>query len=191
MTLTGLLTCGLSLTLARRFLVASVAALVVCLVDGFYRSGSAVPGAFVVDMPLYSQVAHDGLLNQAEALAESEINRRFDQDASLTEIVVVVVGSRNGEAIPVLTTRVSRTQWQENPQVSAWTQYYNSQTYALLQRHEERSRSGSATSSRDSAAPSSAAQNRDRTPSDLIDGAYDDGRLGGEDIQRQYLEQLD
>ena len=67
-------------------------------------------------------------------MVSQEINRHFDTNPSLAEIEIVVLGNRNGDIIPVLVTTVSRSQWQDNPQVDAWSKYY--QAYALIQRHD-------------------------------------------------------
>ena len=113
----------------------------VCLIgtmssDGF--SGSALASSekpILLDMPIYNRISNNDLIDRAESMVSQEIERHFDTDASLAEVKIVVLGNRNGDVIPVLTTTVSRTQWQGNPQVSAWTQYYSS-AYALLQRHD-------------------------------------------------------
>ncbi|MEO0986304.1 MAG: hypothetical protein AAFY20_12230 [Cyanobacteria bacterium J06639_14] len=170
--------------LVRQSLVALVAALMVWLVDGVYRSGHAEPGSIVIDMPVYSQVTHGDLIIQAEGLVEAAINRQFGQVSELLKVEVVVLGNRNGEMVPILTTVVSRNQWQENPQVNAWTQYY-SNSYALLQRHEERPGG----EERVAAIPQVSSVNR--TSSSSIDRAYDEGRLTGREIQRGYLDDLD
>ena len=88
-----------------------------------------------------------------------------------------MLGNRNGDVIPVLTTTVSRTQWQENPQVSAWTQY-NGVAYALIQRHDGQPPTQVATSpSRRSTTVAS------RGISTQFDRQFDSGRLSGRTVQ--------
>lgn len=168
----------------RKLMVALAAALMVWLVDGAYRPGLAEPGTIVIDMPVYGQVTHGDLVSQAESLAEAAINRQFGQNSELLKVEVFVLGDRNGETVPILTVTVSRTQWQENPQVDAWTEYY-SNSYALLRLHEE------GLGNEESVAVASQRPAASRTSSSLIDQAYDEGRLPGEVIQREYLADLD
>ncbi|MGF1521916.1 MAG: hypothetical protein ACFBSF_06285 [Leptolyngbyaceae cyanobacterium] len=170
--------------MTRQFLVASAAALMVWLVGDVYRPGHAEPGAIVIDMPVYGQVTHGDLVSQAEGLAEAAISRQFGQNSELLKVEVVVLGDRNGEMVPILTVTVSRTQWQENPQVDAWTEYY-SNSYALLRLHEE------GLGNEASVAVASQRPVASRTSSSSIDQAYDEGRLAGEAIQREYLADLD
>ncbi|MBW4650700.1 MAG: hypothetical protein KME06_18720 [Kastovskya adunca ATA6-11-RM4] len=133
-------------------------------------------------MPLYGQIIYGDLITEAELLVSRVINGQFTQSADTSTVQVVVMGNRNGEVIPILTTTVSRTQWQKTPQVRAWTEYYMN-SYALIQRHEVRQVATVA------AAPvrSTATNNREQT---LIDTAFDEGRLTGKAAQK-YLDDLD
>lgn len=162
--------------------------LVLCA-DGIHKPVCSDPGTAVIDIPIYGRVQPSDLAVQAEALAEREINHQFSQDVGISEIEVVIVGDRNGEIVPILTAAVSRTQWEEIPQVNAWAQYYIS-SYALLLRHEEQERDNS----QETVAglpPGSIASRGGQTPAGTIDRAYDEGRLTGEAIQREYLDDLD
>jgi hypothetical protein len=91
----------------------------------------------VIDMPLDSPIIHNysDLIAEAELLVENAIKIHLSQNSELSGVQLVITGNRNGEIIPILTTNVSRTQWQANPQVKAWTQYYHA-SYTLLQRHD-------------------------------------------------------
>ena len=168
----------------RQFLVASVAIPIVWFFASAGQSWRANPETVVIDIPLYGQVVQSDLVAQAETLAEAEISRQFSRNGGVSEIQVVVLGDRNGETVPILTATVSRTQWQENPQVDAWTQYY-SNSYALLRRHED----GSSNEADVAVAARRSAGNR--LPPSVIDRAYDEGRLSGEAVQREYLADLD
>lgn len=127
-------------------------------------------------MPLYNRTSSDDLISQAESMAEQEINQYFNADPELTGIEVVVLGSRNGDVIPILTTTVSRSQWQENPQVSAWSKYYTA--YALLRRHDRQPPTQvAAAPSRRSASVAS------RSLSIRFDRQFDSGRLSGQTVQ--------
>ncbi len=88
----------------------------------------------LLNLPIYSSVDSKDLIRQAESMVADEINRRFRLNAELAAIKVTVLGSRNGDIAPILSTAVSRADWQKNSVVSAWTEYYRS--HALFRRHD-------------------------------------------------------
>lgn len=155
--------------------VAACLAGTVCI-DSFLRSASAsTDGPVLVDMPIYSRTSSNDLIRGAESMVSQTINRHFDANPGLAEIEVVVLGNRNGDVIPVLTTAVSRTQWQENPQVSAWTKYYSA--YALIRRHDRQPAQVATVASRRSTyAPSQAIAVQ-------FERQFDSGQLTGRTIQ--------
>ncbi|MBD2260552.1 hypothetical protein [Pseudanabaena sp. FACHB-2040] len=142
----------------------------------------------IIEMSVYGQMMPGDLTTQAESMASDLVSRHFSQSASSSEVEVVIVGDRHGEIVPILTTAVSRTQWQENPQVSAWTRYYNA-SHALLQRHEE---------TENTTIASSSGRSGNISPVGIsslgqvaqIDAAFDQGRLTGVAAQ-PYLSYLD
>ncbi|MEM9265513.1 MAG: hypothetical protein AAGA46_08310 [Cyanobacteria bacterium P01_F01_bin.13] len=129
----------------------------------------------LLDMPIYSRVSSDELVIRAESMVSQEINRYFEANPGLTGIEVVVLGSRSGDVIPVLATTVSRAQWQENPQVSAWTKYYSA--YALIRRHDRQSTHVATASSRRSMAAASG------SIAVQFDQRFDAGQLSGRTVQ--------
>lgn len=175
--------------LIRRFSAALLVAALVWCVDGIYQPGYAELVTTVINMPIYGRVQSSDLAVQAEVLAEREINRQFVQDIGVSEIEVVIVGDRDGEIVPILTATVSRTQWQETPEVNAWAQYYIS-SHALLQRHEEQERGNSQEAVASFPRGSIASSGGQISPT-AIERAYREGRLTGEAIQREYLDDLD
>jgi hypothetical protein len=66
------------------------------------------------------------LMQEAESLAKRAIAEAFASDRNLTEVTVRVIGERNGQVVPLLTTEVSRRDWERTPQISLWTRYYGS-----------------------------------------------------------------
>ncbi len=150
---------------------------------GFFESALASSdGPVLLDMPIYDRSSSDDLISQAESMVTQEINRHFETNPSRAEIEIVVLGSRNGDVIPVLTTTVSRTQWRSNPQVSAWTKYYTS--YALFQRHDTQPTQVATSPSRRSTAVASqgiAAQ---------FDRQFDSGQLSDRVVQ-SYVDFVD
>lgn len=164
--------------LTRYFLIV-VAAVFFCFLCDSYRPIRAEAESIVVDMSVYGQVEYGDFVRRAEAIASDEISRQFSQNPHLSDVQVMVVGDRNGEIVPILTATVSRTQWQETPRVSVWSQYYHT-SYALLQRHQGQP-----------------AETVARTPvratigtQRQIDQAFDEGRLTGTAAQ-DYLNELD
>jgi len=153
-----------------------------CFLGDSYRPVQAEAESIVVDMSVYGQVEYGDFFRRAEAIASDEISRQFNQNPDLSEIQVVVVGDRDGEIVPTLTTTVSRTQWQETPRVSVWTKHYHA-SYALLQRYQEQLTETVAKT------PVRATIGTQR-PSSQIDQAFDEGRLSGAEAQ-DYLDELD
>ncbi|HEY9881391.1 MAG TPA: hypothetical protein V6D29_23240 [Leptolyngbyaceae cyanobacterium] len=183
MILLGLLTSCPKEFLICRLLRITAAASIIWFTGNSYRPAHAdTEDALIVDMPVNEQVISNSLVEQAEQLAVSTINQQFSQNSSLSEIKVMVMGNRYGEVIPVLTTSVSRTQWQAMPQISAWTQYYSA-SYALFQRHDLQE------NSRVARAPVNVPATPALVLSSQIDQAYDEGHLIGVEAQ-QYLDYL-
>ncbi|MBW4489381.1 MAG: hypothetical protein KME12_16455 [Trichocoleus desertorum ATA4-8-CV12] len=167
--------------LTRQLLIAVAAACILGFLNGINQPAHAEAQGVVIDIPVYGQTLYSDLTTRAESLVSNAINDQFGQNPGLSTIQVVVTGDRHGEIIPILTTTVSRTQWQENPQVNAWTKYYSA-SQALLQRHEQTEIVAMAPS-------------RSTTVSGLerafqIDEAFDSGRLTGQPAQ-EYLSDLD
>jgi hypothetical protein len=167
--------------LTHHFLIATATAFF-CFFCNSYRPVSAEAGSIVIDMSVYALVESRDFFRRAEAMVSDEISHQFSQNPNLSEIEVVVVGDRHGEIVPILTTTVSRVQWQETPRVSVWTKYYNP-SYALLQRHEGQP---TQTVARTPARAMIGAQ----SPRSEIDRAFDEGRLIGLAAQ-EYLDELD
>lgn len=167
--------------LTRHFLIV-VAAAFLCFVGDSYRPVQAEAESIVVDMSVYGQVEYEDFFGRAKAMASDEISRQFSQNPTLSEIQVVVVGDRDGEIVPILRITVSRTQWQETPRVSFFSDYYSA-SYALLQRYERQPTEIVART------PVRATIGTQR-PNSQIDQAFDEGRLPGT-VAQEYLDELD
>lgn len=166
-------------------------ALAVWILFGAQQPAWAETREMIVDMPVYGQSVSNDLVTQAELLAEDTISQQFRQDPDLTAIRVVIVGDRNGEVIPILTTTVTRSQWQEEPQVSSWAGYYSA-SYALLQRHNEPvdNTPVASASTRSDGGLVSTYSGGASTQQAEIDRAFDEGRLTGAEIQ-YFLDDID
>ena len=138
-----------------------------------------------MSIPIYGQVDQRSLIREADSLASQSISERFRQNPSLNMLEMTILGERNGEVIPIFSVLVSRDQWQENPQASAWAEY-SSASYALLRRHEEATVVASSPSR--NAAP--VGQARSFAAASEVQSAYDQGRLSGVEAQF-YSDELD
>ncbi|MBW4663135.1 MAG: hypothetical protein KME01_02880 [Chroococcus sp. CMT-3BRIN-NPC107] len=78
-----------------------------------------------------SNGSYRGLVQQAESLAEKLIEEAFARNPRLTEVGVSIIGERNGQEVPLLAAKVSRNNWQETPQMQAWTQYFSDSAVLL------------------------------------------------------------
>ncbi len=165
----------------RSVLQAVATTILVYSLAGGFQPAKAQTDSFTIEISVDGQIPYHDLISQAEFLSANAISREFSRDNSLVTVEVVVLGNRLGEIIPILSTTVSRNQWQEAPQASAWSQYYNA-SYALFQRHDVGANATIAqVPSRSNISNISAIQ---------IDRALDEGRLTGEQAQ-QYLDDLD
>lgn len=64
------------------------------------------------------------LIQQAELTATKTIDQEFHRSVKITEVEVTVIGERNGQEVPLLSTKVSRLNWQAQPQIQLWTSYF-------------------------------------------------------------------
>jgi hypothetical protein len=68
--------------------------------------------------------SYANLVQQAEELAALSIARQFEENPALTEVTVIVTADRSRQFVPVLRSRVSRSQWQKNSRIEQWTRYF-------------------------------------------------------------------
>jgi hypothetical protein len=62
------------------------------------------------------------LVRRAEMTAVDLINRAFG-DPNTTEVSLTIGADRFGQITPLLTIRISRSQWQSQPTIRAWAKY--------------------------------------------------------------------
>ncbi|MGA7937703.1 MAG: hypothetical protein WCA35_29410 [Kovacikia sp.] len=72
------------------------------------------------------------MMQQAESQATQLIDQAFAENSTVTDISIVILGERNGQEIPLLTSTLSRTNWQKTPRIQAWAKYFGNATVALL-----------------------------------------------------------
>ncbi|MCU0544208.1 MAG: hypothetical protein MUE44_18870 [Oscillatoriaceae cyanobacterium Prado104] len=71
-----------------------------------------------------SSQSFTSLVQQAEDLAKESIAREFQENPGLTEITIIVTADRARQLVPVLRSRVSRRNWQQNSRIEQWTRYF-------------------------------------------------------------------
>lgn len=148
------------------------------VVTGF-ASAYASAIYYTIEVQAPNRSGHDDLVKQAERLAEAEIISRFDSDAGLTEVQIVVLGHRDGEVIPILSANVSRQQWQDSRRVDDWVQYYSS-SYALLYRFEDDS---DESDNQGTQLPIRSRVTISDDPVIQVEDAYEEGRLTRDEYQ--------
>ena len=66
----------------------------------------------------------NNLMQQAESTAINSINQEFNRLSKITEVGIIVSCDRNGQVVPILSSRVSRTNWQAHPSIESWSKYF-------------------------------------------------------------------
>jgi hypothetical protein len=79
-----------------------------------------------------SNQSFETLIQQAEDLAKQSIEREFTEKSGLTEISLTIIVERHGQIVPLLRSKVSRSQWQKDSNIRRWTQYLVSNSGVLL-----------------------------------------------------------
>jgi len=96
------------------------------------RAGMLLAQADMTVVPATLYLTHrpaetyEQLLIRAKQTALNRVGRLFSDDASLMEMsLLVLVESNNGTIVPLLTMRVSRSQWQQQRNPDAWISTLN------------------------------------------------------------------
>lgn len=75
--------------------------------------------------------SYQAVMQQAGSLAQKLIEQEFTQNSQTQEVEVVIVGERNGQEVPLLSAKVSHSNWRENPRIQSWTQYFSDSAVLL------------------------------------------------------------
>lgn len=78
------------------------------------------------------QQTFEDLVQQARTLAQSMIEQRFAESVDATEVALQILGERNGQEVPLLMVRVSRSDWQSEPNIDVWARYFAMPARVLL-----------------------------------------------------------
>ncbi|MBD2112017.1 hypothetical protein H6F59_09265 [Nodosilinea sp. FACHB-141] len=71
------------------------------------------------------------LVQRSEIIARAAIQRSFDADVLMTDVIVTVIGDNQGISVPILTVPVSRSEWQLLPDVPQWADYFEAARYLV------------------------------------------------------------
>lgn len=74
----------------------------------------------------------ESLLQQAQDLAKIAIEEEFAGNPQTTEISIIVSGDHQGQIVPLLRSKVSRSQWQTDSRIYRWTRYFVTSSGMLL-----------------------------------------------------------
>lgn len=66
-----------------------------------------------------------GFVQRSETIARAAVQRSFDSDVLMTDVVVTIIGDSQSISVPILTVDVSRRDWQLRPDVRQWARYYD------------------------------------------------------------------
>lgn len=72
------------------------------------------------------------LLQEAHNLVQTSIEQQFAENPNITEVSITVLGENQGQVVPILRSRVTRSQWQHDSRVERWTKYFVTSSPKLL-----------------------------------------------------------
>lgn len=75
--------------------------------------------------------SYDAFLRQSEAIARAGIQRSFDADQLVSEVILTIVGDNQGIAVPIMEVQVTRNAWQQRPDPQYWAEYYDNASLLL------------------------------------------------------------
>ncbi len=68
---------------------------------------------------------YDSLVRRAVAAARAATQRSFDRDILISDVSTMVVIQRNQAIAPILSLRVTRSDWQSFPDPQKWITYFS------------------------------------------------------------------
>lgn len=94
----------------------------ISLLSGILATNIAVASPTEVNLSINRQQSesYEQFVRRAETLANSTVQRRFQENRSLEELRVLVVGENQGAIAPLLTVQVNRDNWNGSPDVRRW-----------------------------------------------------------------------
>ncbi|MEW6494165.1 MAG: hypothetical protein AB1589_16875 [Cyanobacteriota bacterium] len=105
--------------------------LVSCLVTPIsIASAEPIERSFLLNLD--GGQSFENLLDQAQDLAKISIDEEFAYNPQATEISIIVSGEHQGQIVPLLRSKVSRSQWQSDSRIYRWTRYFVTSSGMLL-----------------------------------------------------------
>lgn len=133
---------------------------------------------FSLELPTAPSANSLELTQRAESLMRQTITQIFNQNPQLESVEVIININRQGDIFPLMTTIVSRSQWQESLPLQQWSKYYG--IYQQFKRPEAIAQ----------APPSPVQASNQPSATFTLDRLRDRGQLSGEIAQRN-LSRLD
>jgi hypothetical protein len=65
------------------------------------------------------------LKQSAMELAQQSVEQWFRQNPQAADVVVTIIGDRNGQLAPILTIAVTREQWQQTRNIAQWARIFD------------------------------------------------------------------
>lgn len=65
------------------------------------------------------------LIDESEARLGQKIRQAFSADPTIQQLQITIMASRGGAIVPLMTTTMSRSDWQRTNRFDAWTQYFS------------------------------------------------------------------
>ncbi|HAA28441.1 MAG TPA: hypothetical protein DCE56_13100 [Cyanobacteria bacterium UBA8553] len=66
------------------------------------------------------------LIRSAQDLAKTSIEQEFTENPEVNEVSLTISTEHNGQIVPILHAKVTRSQWQKDSRLNRWTKYFNS-----------------------------------------------------------------
>lgn len=66
------------------------------------------------------------LIRYAQDLAKNSIEQEFTGNPEATEVSITISTEHNGQIVPLLNSKVSRSQWHRDSRIYRWTKYFGS-----------------------------------------------------------------
>ncbi len=77
-----------------------------------------------LSLSLQTNESYESFVSRAEKLAKITIQNWFNQDQSLGELRVVIVGENEGAIAPILSLTISRQRWEIDPNIQRRATYF-------------------------------------------------------------------
>ena len=82
-------------------------------------------------VPRLENESYEAFLGRAEAIATNAIETRFQQNPSLNQFELTIMGENQGAIAPVLSLVINRERWTLDPTLRRWANYFPSSQFLL------------------------------------------------------------